>query len=109
MTLPRALSSAVDRAEIFSSDDQDNNVVKIEIEPGQLRIRSKSAHGYYKRPFKLKYKGEPRAFIISPKLLMDLLSRHTECVVGEKRIKVDAGSYVYASCIGSIERNGDDK
>lgn len=96
-TLPKALGEAVARAEIFSAENQDNNVVKVELTAGKLNLIGTGVNGWYRKPMKVNYSGKPMAFMVAPKLLAELVKKHEECFVSSNRLKVDAGKYAFVA------------
>lgn len=108
--LPKGLSEAADKAEIFSAENAENNLVLIELRKGKLRIRGESSSGWYSEVKLLKYEGEPVQFKIPPKLLIQITDKHNECEInGQRRtLKVNSGKFIYVTCltIPDEEKNG---
>lgn len=102
IVLPRGLSEAVEKAEIFSAENDDNQI-KVIIRAGKFRIRGEGVSGWFTEFSKTKYKGPPISFYISPRLLVNLTTRHNECEIGEGRLRVDAGRFVYVTALGQGE------
>lgn len=104
-TIPKGLAEACDKAQIFSAANADptNNVVNIQLTPGKVRIRSTGAMGRYWESKKLAYTGKPVNFVISPKMLMDIVGRHSECIITEERLKVDGGKWKYIGCLAAAD------
>lgn len=98
-TLPKGLGDAADKAEIFSSENADNNQVQVELRPGKLRIKGVGVSGWYSEVKKLKYDGDPLEFQIAPKLLIDITNRHNDCEISPERLKVDGGKWTYVTCL----------
>lgn len=104
--IPKGLSDAAERADVFSSENADNNQVTVDLSPkngGQLRITGQGASGWYKETKKLKYTGEPMRFRIAPKLLMEISKRHNECEIAADRLKIDGGKFTYVTCLGKAD------
>ena len=106
-TLPKGLSDAAEKAEVFSAENTDNNQVLVEIRPGRLRIKGVGVSGWFAETKKLKYKGESLSFMVSPKLLSELVKRYSECEITADRLKVNGGSYTYLACLEKSKENGD--
>ena len=100
--LPKALADAADLAEVFSSQNADSNQVMVILRPGKIAITSKSAKGFSKQVKKVKYDGEPLAFMISPKLLRTIVSQHSDCEVNGRVLKVNGGRYTYVTSLGDV-------
>ena len=102
-TLPTSLVDAVEKAEVFSSESTDDNQVVIQLKAGRLRIRGEGNFGWFTEVKQLKYQGKDLSFRISPKLLVDLVSRHNECELTEDRLKVDGDNFVYVTSLSVHE------
>ncbi len=100
---PDSISDSLDKAQIFSAEDTVNNQVTVKLDSGKLYIEGKGPSGWYREQRKIKYTGETLEFRIEPRLLLEISKRSEECVIGEGKIKVDAGRFVYISCTTPIE------
>lgn len=98
-TLPKGLVEAAQRCNVFSSQN-DRDEVLVEMRPGKLRIKGQGVNGWYSEVKQLKYSGKPLAFLIEPKLLIELVTRYNDCEVTADRLKVDGGKYLYITCLG---------
>jgi hypothetical protein len=107
-TLPGSLGDAVDKAQIFSADNAQNDNVTIEIRPDKMRISGRGASGWYKEQRSIKYDGPPIQFMIAPKILTEISKRHTDCILAKGRLKVEGGKFTYVTCL-SEEPNGNGK
>lgn len=107
-TLPKGLADAAEKAEIFSKENADNNVVLVEISPGKVRLKGQGISGWYTETKKMNYTGEPIAFYIAPELLREIVQRHNDCQITEERLMVDAGNYRFVSCLVKPDEKQDD-
>lgn len=98
---PKGLVEATERAEIFSAENAKENQVAIFLSPNRLEIRGLGVIGWYKERKKIRYTGEPMSFLVSPKLLMELVKRHNECVISNGVLKVDGGRFKYVTMLGN--------
>lgn len=98
-TLPKGLADAVERAEIFSAEDSENNQVLVELRPGKLRITGRSSNGSHKEMKDIEYQGAPLAFSIAPKMLAGICKAHNDCHITKKALVVDGGNFKYVSCL----------
>lgn len=98
--LPRGLAEAVKRAEVFAAGTGSSGTVLVSLKPGKLTLRSESGWGKYTEWKKIKYDGQPLSFLIAPAILQDIVKKHSECVVTEKRLKVDGGRFIYVTVLG---------
>ena len=100
---PKGLVDAIDKAQVFSTENAEENQITIELQPDKLRITGRGVNGYYKEITQIKYKGKPLAFQIAPQLLADLIKRHNSCEILIDKIKVAAGKYTYVSVLQAKE------
>jgi hypothetical protein len=99
-SLPKALAETADKAEIFTKDEGEDNMVLCEINDGKIQITGSGAAGDYTKIMQIRYKGPSVKFRVSPKLLIELLKRHTECEISDKNVlRVDGGKFVYCVCL----------
>lgn len=101
--LPKGMGEACERAEVFSAENADDNLVQIELRADKLRIKGQGVSGHYSEVKAVKYGGPPVVFTIKPKLLAALTERHNECVISPERLKVNAGKFSYVVCLGIVE------
>ena len=101
LTLPKGLADAAERAEVYSSENADENEVTVEISPKRLRVIGDGVSGWYTENKKIKYKGPPISFRIGPKLLVELVKRYNDCFIAPDRLKVDSAKFVYVVALGS--------
>lgn len=110
LQLPKGIGDAVDKAEIFSSENNEKNEVKVEIRKGVMRMKGEGPSGWYQEIKKLRYSGKALEFYISPKLLVQIANRANECIVSEDRLKIEAGNAIYVASLGlPNETEGDDE
>ena len=100
--LPPGLAEAVVRAEVFSSEDADNNEVTIRLKQNMVEVRGDGATGKFTERKKIKYNGPAVVFRMSPSLLCSLIERHHEAEVSDTRMVVDNGKFRYVTCLGEV-------
>lgn len=101
LTLPNALSEAVDRAAVLSSENADEaNKVIVDLMPGKFKVRGEGITGWFQETKSTTYNGPTIRFMIRPELLSEISKRHTECIVSEDRLKVDSDKFTYVACLG---------
>jgi len=99
-SLPKALSDTAEKAEIFSKDEGDDNTVLCSIKDNKIQVVGEGAAGKYTKVMKVRYKGPQVKFRISPKLLVEILKRHTECEISDKNVlRVNGGKFIYCVCL----------
>lgn len=99
VVLPSGLAEAVEKAEIFSSEEKDDNLVSVTLSNGRLRLRGTGVTGWYEESKPVKYEGEELSFLIRPQLLADLTKKSNECLMSDRLLKVDGGAYEYATVL----------
>lgn len=96
--LPSGLAEALDKAEVFSATrPDDDNRITISIREGQLKVRGQSGAGWYEEHKKLKYTGPAMKFMISPQILLEIISKHHSCEVNDKTLRVNGGRFIYVT------------
>ncbi len=98
-SFPKGLKEAIEKAEVFSTENVEDNQVTVDLQVGKLRITGRGASGYYQEVKKIKYKGRPMSFSIAPNLLSDLIQRHNSCQIAKDKLKVDAGKDSYVTVL----------
>lgn len=102
--LPKSVGEAIERARLLSDENADNPQIKVDLQPGKIVIRGEGASGYFQEGKKVKYSGERIRFTVSPTLFLELVKRHTDCVVAPNyRIKVDGPKWRYVACLQPTE------
>lgn len=104
--LPKGLVEGLDRAEVFTGENPEENKVLITLKPGRITIKGVGPLGWYKENKKSDYAGEPFEFIVQVKILREIVKRHTECQVNPDMLKVKGGKWVYLSCLFRPNTNG---
>jgi hypothetical protein len=102
--LPPGLTDAVEKADIFSKENGDQNQVLVEISDhkgGRLRVTGQGTYGKYREPKKIRYSGPDFKFLISPKILIQIAKTYTECKIDGRKLLIDGGEkFVYATSLG---------
>lgn len=99
VVLPKGLVEAAEKAAVFTVEDKDANLVRVDLKPGRLRIRGQGPSGRYEECPKVNYTGRELSFMVSPRLLAELVGRHHEALVSEKKLLVTAGRMRSAICL----------
>src|SRR6516164_7589427 len=106
--LPSGLAVATELAEIFSEENSDANIVRIDLRPGQMRIRGEGNTGRATEVKALKYDGPKMTFFISPILLKQIVKKHTACEITKDKLKVNGGKWVYVTSFAVKKVNKDE-
>lgn len=104
--LPKGMGEICERAEVFSADNPDDNLIKVQFVTGRVKITGRGTKGTYEESRKISYKGEGVSFYITPKLLGDLTSRYDECELSPEKLKVSDGRFTYITVLGTGEDVG---
>ncbi len=115
VTIPGGLEEATKIANIFSSQNTDDNKVMVKLSPGRMRLRGDGMTGWYERSLKVKYSGPLMEFLIKPELLIELCKNHKECTVSSGsdnqggRLKVSGERYEYVACLSRVEKRKEEQ
>lgn len=104
LTLPKGLKEAVEKAEIFSSENTEGSDVIVNIKKGKFKITGKGVSGWFTEIKQSKYEGESLQFTIPPRLLIELVQHYNECEVTESRLKIKGGKFTYVTVLGKVEK-----
>jgi DNA polymerase III sliding clamp (beta) subunit (PCNA family) len=103
LVLPKGLGEAAEKAAIFSAESSTTTDVLISLRAGKLKIRGQGVSGWYTEVKAIDYEGPEFAFLITPKLLGDLASKHSNCLINERLLLIDGGNWKYVASLGSPE------
>lgn len=96
---PKGLSDGVEKARVFSSENTDSDRVEVELRPGKLKLSGRGTSGWYEEIKAISYDGPKMKFLISPKLLTELVERAHECEVTDSMVIVDSGKFKYIATL----------
>src|ERR1019366_5184687 len=101
--LPKSISEAVDSAEVFSSEENENYVT-IELVKGSVRITGKGVTGKHQEVKKMpSYDGPNKTFHVIPQLIIELVKRHNEVTISDSQLLVNGGKWMYAVYLEKVE------
>lgn len=101
--LPKKLDQAADRAMEFSKENSEDDQVTIILQRKKVTVIGEGVSGGHKEFPKIKYLGPDMAFRISPKLLIEICKRHTQCLIMDGKLLVDGGKWKYAVSLSKPE------
>lgn len=104
MTLPGGLDEVVDKASIFSAENSQGNNVIIDLQEGRAVIEGEGPLGWYKEMKEVVYRGAPIRFMMAPKLLLETAGKANDCGVGEGRLYIDTGKFIYVTCTTVLKK-----
>lgn len=99
---PKSVQEAIDKAEIFSREKADDNVVQVSLMPGRMRIKGEGVSGGFSEVKDVLYDGKPMSFVIAPKMMAEIVRENNEVYVAEGKLVVDGGQFVYRTCTGAV-------
>lgn len=97
VALPKGLKESCEKAQDFTKDRGDSDLVKVTLTSNQVRIQGEGPLGWYKERAKVDWGGPDLEFYISPKLLGELVEKYPDVMVTGKALKIDGGSYTYCT------------
>lgn len=99
--LPKGLTDAMEKCELVTQVDKDNNFATIHLTKGEIKVTGISQAGRYWKTFKnVKYNGKDLKFKIPPKLMGEILRRHTDCEITDSfRVKINGGKFTYMAAL----------
>lgn len=100
-TLPTGIAEAVERANVFSSENSGNNQIKIDLKKGILKATGEGVNGIYEEIRDVKYSGPPISFIIAPELLSEISEKHNDCTINEKTMRIETDAWVLITSLGA--------
>lgn len=99
LTLSGSVAEAVDKAKIFSADNAGGDHLLISLSDNRMIIEGVGAGAWYKELQEVVYTGPPLKFSISPKLLVEVAQKSSDCGIDDRRLFIDTGKFLYVSCI----------
>lgn len=94
IALPRGLGDTAETASIINEES-----IRVTVTEESLLIESISGQGEYTERRRSDYKGIDLTFIVPPKLLGELVQKHTQCEVCEGCLSVNGGKYQYVTSL----------
>lgn len=106
ITLPKTIAKATTAAGTFSKEN-DQDLIEVQLRPGWLCVEGRGQSGRHWQKTKVAYDGPEFYFLISPELLGDLVSRHSDCELTDNTLRVTTGRFTYSTSLGKIASNGE--
>ena len=97
--LPKSLTDAVAKAEVFVDSKQDVSGLSVDLKGSRLLLRGEGPLGWYEERQKVDYQGKRLQFNIAPRLLREVCQRSDRCLVGKDKLRVTGDSFVYVTCL----------
>ncbi len=105
--LPKAIATAAEAGEVFSSENAEANYLQITLKPGMMQIKGQGLSGWYREVKKVKYSGQKLQFYIGPKILIEITKRSSECFVKATKMRVNGTNFIYIATIGQPAAKAD--
>ncbi len=96
VVLPKGLEQVSSMAGLFVEEDGN---IHVSIKAGELTVQGISVEGEYGHTRKSKYEGPDLDFLVPPKLIAELVHKHTQCEVTSSTLRVNGGKYIYATAL----------
>lgn len=100
--LPRELADLVPVAQSFADGDQ-GKLVRVTVTSGRVVIRGEGPAGWVEGRRKVSYAGPSMSFHIAPKLLLDIIERHGDCVLSPGYLRAEGVGYTYVGCLAAAD------
>lgn len=100
ITIPKGVKEASERAAVFASNKSGDPLVTVSLTTGMIEIKGEGLTGWYKERKGVSYEGPSMAFVIAPGLLMHISENHNEAKIGETKLKVNGGHWIYVTVLG---------
>jgi hypothetical protein len=102
ITLPKGLGEVVEKASIFSAENSEDNLIKVELRSGRMRVKGTGVSGWYQEVKKLVYDGPEMSFYIAPGLLVEITEKQTEAEVAVDRLKVEGPKWTFVTALAPV-------
>ena len=99
VVLSKSIAEAVERSAVFASDNPEDTQIHVQLRPGKLRVKGVGVSGWFSETKAVQYSGAALDFMIPPKLFMELVRSHHECIVSDSMLKVEVGKYAYVTVL----------
>lgn len=100
---PKSTKESIERASVFSKRERviDEEVV-ITFEENKMKVKSTSNTGWFEEKLNVKYSGPSISFSITPYLLMDILDKTENCILGETTILFYGENWHYVARLRNV-------
>jgi len=102
ITLPKSLTEASSRAEIFTVGNETDDI-QISLMSGKIKVSGEGSGGTFTEILKTDYSGESFKFTISPKILSKIVTQHHDCEINETALKASGGKFTYVTSLGEVD------
>lgn len=103
--LPKGAKDATTIAEIFTEEDREG-MLNVRLSRGQMLVYIHGQSGGAEKPLNTSYDGDPIEFRITPKLLINIVTKHNECEIGLRPggpvLRVTGANWIYLTSLGAV-------
>ena len=97
--LPNRLDEVIGRAEIFSSENiEDDKVVSVELKSGRIKLEGIGSTGHYTEVKQVEYDGPVVKFTISPSMLLEVIKCSGKCLISPGKLMVKSDKFTFVAC-----------
>lgn len=97
--LPPELKGLTERVRVFLDDAAGTQWLQVGLTSTHIQVTGEGKYGKQTERQKIKYKGEPIEFSISPELLRILVEKHDRCRISKKVIKIEKDKFQYVTSL----------
>jgi hypothetical protein len=97
VSLPKGLKEACEKSQVFTMDNGDSDLVSVALKATRVIIKGEGPLGGYEETSKVEWSGPEITFLVSPKVLSDLVDKYSEVIVTPRSLKIQGGSYTYCT------------
>jgi hypothetical protein len=97
--LSKQLAAATKAARIFSSERGGEDLLRVDLKPGKVRIVGEGITGSHEEWGKLDYSGASISFYMSPEILSRLIISEEDCEVLSGKLLIRNEKYVYVTSL----------
>ena len=108
-TFPKTVADALGRATIFSRDDLDTqgiSLATVRISDRQMVVTARNEFGWFEESVRTRYSGPAISFVVGTQLLIAILKRLQQCIIGEGRIKFIGEGWAHVTATLADEKEG---
>jgi hypothetical protein len=109
LSFPRKpMLEAISRAETFSSEESDANMLQVTLDGKKqiVRVKGVGVSGWYSEPKKIEYQGKTLKFLISPEVFTALLEQDLPARVNDDRLLIGSESMKYCVALEPPSSDG---
>lgn len=100
---PTSIIKAIDKAQVFSLENVDENQIDIIIDNGKLIVEGNGVSGKYRELSKIDFKRSYVAFKIEPAMLVNLIKQNNECQITEQHLVIRFSNYTYITVMDALK------